>query len=352
MPLASTLLSLLSMCGARAASMDDSGPLSFGFASVFGDDVVLQRDAITAVYGWGTPGMSVTVTVTKEEAGVTELAVPSARVATNGHWKAMLPAHAAGTGFTLTAKGTLASDTATLQLEHVAFGDVWFCSGQSNMELGLYYTFTRNESLAAVSSGKYDNIRIMHFDHNPVESPLFVTNGSIATNYPDNSSWLAPAAAMKMKKNDCHGDNCPSELDGFSAACWYFGESLTDRMVADLEDGGRDTEPVPIGLIQSAFGGTCIESWLSQDAQLGCSNITCTSNQSWPYTKDTQAACAAVKSAGSSAGSNAELYNGMVLPFVNMTVKGWLWCACVAFYHFVYLTVHCVLCSSSIPRGN
>lgn len=63
----------------------------------------------------------------------------------------------------------------------------------------------------------------------------------------------------------------------------------------------------------------------SEEAQLQCSNITCTSNQSWPYTADTQAACTAVKSAPNSAGSNAELYNGMVLPFVNMTVKGWLW---------------------------
>ncbi len=303
------------------------------------EQVVLQRDAISAVYGWGTPGMSVTVTVTKVETGVTELAAPPARVATNGQWKAMLPAHAAGTGFTVTAEGTVASDAVkgvgtTLQLERVAFGDVWFCSGQSNMELGLYYTFTRNESLAAIASGKYDNIRIMHFDHNPLDSPAFVTNGSIATNYPDNSSWLAPAAAMEMKKSGCRGDNCQSELDGFSAACWYFGESLTDRMVADLEDDESDAEPVPIGLIQSAFGGTCIESWLSQDAQLGCSNITCTSNQSWSYTKDTQAACAAVKSAGASAGSNAELYNGMVLPFVNMTVKGWLWCACFASHPF------------------
>ena len=82
---------------------------------------------------------------------------------------------------------------------------------------------------------------------------------------------------------------------------------------------------VPIGLVESAFGGTCIESWLSPAAQLACSNITCTSNQSWPYTADTRAACTAVPSAENSAGANAELFNGMVLPFVNMTVKGWLW---------------------------
>ena len=286
------------------------------------------------MYGWGVPGVSVTVTVAKADTGLTELTALPSRVGTNGEWKVMLPAHAAGTGFTLTATAQSLSASPTeggartadkITLERVAFGDVWFCSGQSNMELGLYYTFTRNESLAAIASGKYNNIRIMHFDHNPLETPTYVTNGSIATNYPNNSSWLTPAAAMQMRKSGCRGDNCQSELDGFSAACWYFGESLTDRMMAEFENSRDVAEPVPIGLIESAFGGTCIESWLSQDAQLGCSNITCTSNQSWPYTKDTQAACAAVKSAGSSAGSNAELYNGMILPFVNMTVKGWLW---------------------------
>ena len=193
------------------------------------------------------------------------------------------------------------------------------------MELGLYYTFTRNQSLAAIDAGKYDNIRLLHFDHNPQKQPAYVTNGSVvSTNSAGNASWLRPAAAMKTIKKGCRGPDCQTQLDGFSAACWYFAESLTDRMAAQEAD--ETAAAVPLGLIESAFGGTCIESWLSVDAQLACGNITCTSNQSLHFTAETQAECAAAPVPGNSAGANAELYNGMVGPFVNMSVKGWLWC--------------------------
>ena len=194
------------------------------------------------MYGWGAPGASVTVTVLTADTGVTELTAPPSRVGTNGEWKVMLPPHAAGTGFTLTAtaQGVSASataggvrTTAKITLERVAFGDVWFCSGQSNMELGLYYTFTRNESLAAIASNKYNNIRIMHFDHNPLEAPTFVTNGSIATNYPDNSSWLTPAAAMQMKKKWLPWRQLPER------ARWFLCSMLVFWRVADQSHDGR-----------------------------------------------------------------------------------------------------------------
>lgn len=127
----------------------------------------------------------------------------------------------------------------------------------------------------------------------------------------------------------------PSVLDGFSAACYYFGESLTDWMLKAGEPS------VPIGLIESAFGGTMIESWVDVDVQLNsCSNITCASNQTEHFTKDTKAACLADLSldlvaptydwanpaaAAKGAGANGQLYNGMVLPFVNTSLKGWNW---------------------------
>ena len=316
---AGLLLVLLSSASAQQATA--ASP--FAFASVFGSDAVLQRDAKTAVYGFGTPGLTVTVAVTSDDTGLEEMWASPVEVRASGEWKAMLPPHAAGTGFTLTAT----SGSAKIALQRLAFGDLWFCSGQSNMELGLYYTFTRNQSLASIAAGKYDNIRLLHFDKTPLPQPSYVTNGSIATPaQATNSSWFTPTVAMKeMKDPTCHGSSCQTVLDDFSAACWYFAESLTDRMAAEAADE-TGAAPVPMGLIHSAYGGTCIESWLSEDAQLSCSNITCTSNQSWPYTKDNQAACAAVPAKSNSAGSNAELFNGMVLPFVNMTIKGFLWC--------------------------
>jgi hypothetical protein len=123
---ASTLQVLLLLLVLPAASaVASAAQATFSFASVFGDDCVLQRDAKTAVYGWGAPGLTVTVTVTDAGTGHAELSAAPVQISSSGTWKAVLPEHAAGTGFTLTAS----ADSASIKLQRVAFGDVWFCSG-------------------------------------------------------------------------------------------------------------------------------------------------------------------------------------------------------------------------------
>ena len=182
-----------------------------------------------------------------------------AAAAGDGTWKALLPAQHAGTGHTITAS----SGSGTITLERVAFGDVWFCSGQSNMELGLHFTFSVNETVAAISSAKYANLRMLHFDHNPQPAAQYVSADSIVgASASTNSSWITPAAAIAQSDPGCHGPSCQSTFSTFSATCWYFGESLTDRMLASNEFS-NGASAVPIGLIESAFGGTCIESWLA-----------------------------------------------------------------------------------------
>ena len=307
---------------------------AFSFASVFGDDMVLQRTVKSAVYGEGaSPGATVHVTVgggqnidgSADKQGVEATEV---RAQADGSWKAVLGGRPAGTGFTVTAR----SGSSTVALQRVAFGDVWFCSGQSNMELGLHYTFSVNETMEAITNDeKYSNIRLLHFDHNPQPSPVWVTNGRIVNpSTVTNSSWLTPKDAIATTVSGCRGTHCASAFSDFSATCWYFGESLTERISHSATDvSGTQTTQIPLGLIESAFGGTCIESWFDPEVQLAsCTNITCTSNQSLSYTRESRAACEAVPNPGRSAGYNGELFHGMVQPFINMTVKGWLWCEC------------------------
>jgi hypothetical protein len=191
------------------------------------------------------------------------------------------------------------------------------------MELPMHYTLTRNQSYDALASGKFSNIRLFHFDHNPQTSPVFVTNGSVVV-----APWQSASVALTNKV-----------LDGFSATCYYFGESLSTFMASNQEGVAA---LVPIGLIESAFGGTMIESWVDVNTQLStCTNITCTSNQTEHFTEATRAACLAGsdlstdrdgrdavydwQSTAKGAGANGQLYNGMVLPFVNMSVKGFTW---------------------------
>ena len=117
--------------------------------------------------------------------------------------------------------------------------------------------------------------------------------------------------------NGGKGDRCPRNectvIDQFSAACWYFAQSLTDRMKAT-------DDVVPLGMIESAYGGTTIEQWLSVDSQLQCSNVSCHANSSNPYSKSTAEECTKDSEMG-----NGGLYNGMVAPFVNMTMAGFVW---------------------------
>ena len=363
---------------------------AFSFSSVFGDDMVLQRDAIAAVYGYGaTPGAHITVTVSRDESPQARSTVVVAFAAADGTWKALLAAQSASSAaHTITASGTSGE---THALSRVLFGDVWFCSGQSNMELGLYYTFSRNATLQSIAASKFANVRLLHFDHNPQALPVWTSNatqivppGGDATT---NSSWFTPSGAVSMMKDHgCSGSNCQSVFDDFSGTCWYFAQAITERMMS--EDDYVDGEEVPLGLIESAFGGTVIESWIDSDVQLAsCTNITCSSNQSLHYTKETRAECEATVSTGvasdfersrthtsslskaielseeaelelsttvtaKGAGYNGELYNGMVLPFVNMTIKGFLWYQGASFLLFslyVRMIPHTTLALLSPP---
>lgn len=73
-------------------------------------------------------------------------------------------------------------------------------------------------------------------------------------------------------------------------------------------------------MIESAYGGTTIEQWVSVDAQLQCSNVSCHANASLPYNKATAEACTQDAELG-----NGGLWGGMVSPFVNMSLTGWTW---------------------------
>jgi sialate O-acetylesterase len=138
------------------------------------------------------------------------------------------------------ANGTLV----TITLHDVLFGDVWICSGQSNMELTVSMIYNGTEEIA--NAGNYPKIRVfttaLKGSFTPVEELLNITlNWSIAS----PSSIGGP------------------QWDYMSAVCWLYGRQIHQAL------GGR-----PIGLIATSYGGTAIEYWMPPKALQDCNTTT------------------------------------------------------------------------------
>jgi len=191
-------------------------------------------------------------------------------------WKALLKPAAAGGSYTITASVQFnATDALTASITNVTFGDVWYCGGQSNMALPVGFTMSQNISMDAIKAGKYNNIRLH----------------GIAGNMNPFMPWTTALNASTTFAKGQHGSTSTSKLlQTFSSTCWYFGESLVDEM----------GDATPIGLIHTAYGGSMIEQWLDNASIAECANV-------------------------SIGASNAMFHAARVLPYTDMTLKGWVW---------------------------
>ena len=279
------------------------GPQPATFSGVFDHNMVLQRaPSMAALYGsagnvTGSSPAQVTVHVSSSDRDVSK--TYTSPVDDEGNWKVLLDPAEAGGDYTMSVACTSGCTNTTVStLVNVTFGDVYFCSGQSNMELTLHYTFNRNNTLDAIGAGKYHNIRIRQFPHNANNESVYVVSPGHGALGPGLSTWLSAKQAydneIQMKSCGWCGMMNRSVLVDFSAACWYFAQALTDEL-------GEDAPP--LGMIASSVGGTQIEAWSPDHALDVCKNTSCEKNPTF---------C-------------GNLYNGMVCPFLNMTIKGILW---------------------------
>ncbi len=207
-----------------AARADDAKPF---LHPLFTDNMVLQRGLADPVWGWTTPGQTVTVRLTgKTGKAMTAKAVADA----GGKWTAHLPVLAAGPGgpytLTVTAPGH------TEKRGNILVGDVWICSGQSNMEFGLGMT---ENSAAEIAAANYPNIRLFLTGHDIANTPQ-------AT--PSSGAW-AVCTPDTVKQGG---------WNGFSAVGYFFGRDLQQKI------------KVPIGLIETNWGGTPAQAWTSASA--------------------------------------------------------------------------------------
>jgi sialate O-acetylesterase len=307
-------------------------PASVAFSAGFGSDMVLQQaPARSAVYGMAfLAGAAIEVTVTSPEGKVVESLLATAHPVAVQHpppqggipsganytaaWKVLLAPARSGGAYTIVARcvkgcGTKggARDVAA-PLERVTFGLVFFCSGQSNMQLPLVHTYSGKDLQAKMAGGLYSKIRYFQLETVQKQAPTYALVEGAST-YTDSAtgvthSWLNATFAAAIPTFCPHapapGEPCRhpdyGPFLGFSATCMEFGRSMLDQL-------GHDAPP--IGLIQSAVGGTTIEKWSPNATTASCQNKT-----------------VGAATANPPLGS---LYYGMVCPFVNMSVAGFLW---------------------------
>ena len=184
----------------------------FEVSTIFGDSMVLQRDLPLPVWGWAQPGTEVSVTLGGNTA--------TAKAGEDGRWLAKLPAMPAGGPHELVIKGP-----ETLTLKDVLIGDVWVCSGQSNMQWSVQNSKNRDEEIAAAN---YPQLR--QFDLQRATSP-------------------EPQARLSGKWTVA----TPENVGPWTAVGYFFGRDLQKAV------------NVPIGLINTSWGGTRVEAWTSYE---------------------------------------------------------------------------------------
>lgn len=237
--------------------------------SVLNHHMVLQRDQPVPIWGWASPGEKVTVDFAGQR--------KTAKAGNDGRWEVRLgKLTAAATPTTLTISGVN-----TLTFTNILVGEVWLCSGQSNMEKPI--------------------------GHQPGQKPVPNWQQELATGdqFPDIRFFKAKRVLATTPQRDVEGAwlVCSSnslETAKFSAAAYFFAREVYSHL------------NVPIGLVEAAWGGTRVEPWTPPEGFELVPSVAELAPKLTPDSKVTNATPTAI-------------YNGMVAPLRPFALRGALW---------------------------
>jgi sialate O-acetylesterase len=202
------ILSALTLVTAIPAAADVRLP------KILTDNMVLQRDLPVRVWGWADAGEDVAVTLAGKSA--------TTRANEKGQWSLELPAFKTGENLELTVKGKN-----SLTLKNLVVGDIWVCSGQSNMEMDLGGCVGAAEDIKAADLPKIRRIKINHEQAAQPEMDA-----------PTATQWQICS---------------PDTAGGFTAVGFYFAREIQQKT------------GVPIGIVDANWGGTPIEPWVATE---------------------------------------------------------------------------------------
>ncbi|HMO12815.1 MAG TPA: sialate O-acetylesterase [Pirellulaceae bacterium] len=244
---------------------------------IFSDHMVIQRGKPIKVWGAARPNEELTVSLNDHKQKATADA--------QGRWRVILPKMDAGGPFELSIVGKEAS----VVYKDVYVGEVWLCSGQSNMEWSLSQTCeneTADVAQEKLRSLANSHIRIFTVGQSAVEKSL--------EDFTEAARWEK---------------STPESIKAFSAVAYYFADHLLKQ--PDLFRTA-DNKPVMVGLINSTWGGTPCEAWVSKS---GLEQVPELSPllQHWLEKQEV------------SAERPAAIYNGMIAPLVGIELRGAIW---------------------------
>lgn len=233
--------------------------------AIMSDGMVLQRNSEVNLWGKADPGSKVTVKASWD--GVSHMTAAGR----DGLWKIEIPTADAGGPYTITLSDSRKS---SVTISDVLLGEVWVCSGQSNMEMP-----------------------VKGFVSQPVAGSAQAIRDSYA--HPDIRVFNVQRHATDTLQSDCVGEwkhPTPENVGSFSAVAYFFGRELSDLL------------GVPVGLVTSYWGGTMIEAWMMPESIKSIPDIDKSVFDEVPE--------------GPGPG---KLYKGMIAPVVNYTAKGFIW---------------------------
>lgn len=233
--------------------------------AVIGSNMVLQRNTDAALWGKATPGSKVRITTSWDGKKYT------ATADADGRWSTRVATADAGGPYKITL-----SDGETMVLDNILLGEVWICSGQSNMEMPVCGDATQP------AEGSYEALRNVR-------------------NYPDIRMFTVPRADSGEPLDSCGGEwltATPENVAHFSAVAYYFGRTIAD-FVPDM----------PIGLIADSYGGSSIEAWMTEECIKSIEGADLTAAYSGKLPRE----------------KPQRLWNAMLKPIMPYTAKGFIW---------------------------
>lgn len=236
--------------------------------AIVSSNMVLQRNTTIKIWGWADANEKITIKTSWSKAPI------SIQADADGNW--MIDAKTTDSKVPQTI--SLKSNTSDILLENILFGEVWLCSGQSNMEMPMKGFFGQPTFGSAEAIAKANNPNLRLFNVAKIKG--------------------SSTPLKDVEKFTPWQEATSENVKNFSAVAYFYGSQLQEIL------------DVPVGIINSSWGGSSVQAWISKEVMTTFETVTITEEQ---------------LQKGKANSTPTALFNSMLNPLIPYTIKGVLW---------------------------